>query len=114
MKKLGLLLVGVIAVVILLANAGSLIAFIITGAILYYSARQLLKSESMIAKIAWVIILLIALSATLSNLPAAIGLVAVYILYLVYQKWNDNKNHVQEKSEDPFMNFEKQWSEMNQ
>ncbi|HWO95861.1 MAG TPA: flagellar basal body rod protein, partial [Bacillus sp. (in: firmicutes)] len=54
---------------------------------------------------------IIALMASVSNVPAILGFVAAYVLYVVYKKWNENKEIVKEES-DPFVNFEKQWAEL--
>lgn len=112
MKKAGLIIIGGIAAIIALTNVGPLISLIICLAILYYSFKQLLKSENTGAKITWAIIVLVALMASVSHVPAILGLVAAYIVYLVYKKWNGDKKTVNEESSDPFTNFEKQWANL--
>jgi len=47
-----------------------------------------------------------------SNIPAIIGIVAAYVLFVVYKKWNNQKPTYKQEN-DPFQNFEKQWSELN-
>ncbi len=113
MKKFGLLIVGAIAALVLLANVGPLIGLAISLGILYYSCKQLLSVESVFAKIAWVIVLLIAISFAISSFPSVLGLVAAYILFVVYRKWNKSKETIIEESNDPFTNFEKQWADLN-
>ncbi|MFP3488504.1 flagellar basal body rod protein, partial [Staphylococcus sp. SIMBA_130] len=36
-------------------------------------------------------------------------LVAIYILYVIYKKWNEQDK---EEADDPFTNLEKQWDEL--
>jgi len=50
--------------------------------------------------------------ASIHNAPAIIGVAAAYVLYLVYKKWNQNKDTAVNEGSDPFVNFEKQWNEM--
>lgn len=112
MKKVGLFIIGLIALMVVLANVAPLISLTICAVILYFTFRQFVKSESKGAKIAWAIISIVMLMATISHFPAIIGLVAAYILYLVYKKWN-KKEEVIIENEDPFMNFERQWKDLN-
>jgi lia operon protein LiaI len=112
MKKFGLLLVGGIAALVLLANLGPLVGLVVSLAILYFVFKQFLKTESTGMKIGLGILGVILLMASISNAPAIVGIVAAYILYVVYKKFNESK--VKEVvSNDPFQNFEKQWSELN-
>jgi lia operon protein LiaI len=113
MKKFGLLVVGGIAAMVLLANLGSMIGFVISVAILYFMFKQFLKADSTFAKVGWGVLGVIALMITASNAPAILGVVAAYVLYLVYKNWNKDKTTIVE-SDDPFTNFEKQWSQLNQ
>ena len=112
MKKFGLLLIGGIASLVLLTNLGPLVGLVVSLAILYYVFKQLLKTDSFWLKIGLGILGLVLLTAAASNVPAIIGIAAAYILYLVYKKWNESKNIVVEEN-DPFQNFEKQWSQLN-
>jgi len=50
--------------------------------------------------------------ASVSHVPAILGLVAAYIVYLVYKKWNGETKVVEKESSDPFTNFEKQWANL--
>lgn len=112
MKKFGLLIIGLIALMVVLANVGPLISLAICLVILYFGFKQFMKSESKVAKIGWAIISIIMLMATVSQFPAILGLIAAYILYLVYKKWNE-KDEVIVEDADPFMNFERQWKDLN-
>lgn len=113
MKKFGLLLAGGVAAIVAIANFGPMIGLAISAAILYYAVKGFLLTDSTCKKILWVLIGLAALGATLSNMPALFGVVAIGILYLVYKKWNEQPSHTQ-TPEDPFTNFEKQWDALRQ
>lgn len=113
MKKFGLLLVGGIAALVLLSNLGPLVGLAVSLVILYFIFKQFLKADSIWLKIALGILGVTVLMATASNVPAIIGIAAAYILYVVYKKWNENKSVVKESDDDPFQNFEKQWSQLN-
>ncbi|MFE8701414.1 flagellar basal body rod protein [Cytobacillus sp. FJAT-54145] len=112
MKKFGLLLVGGISALVLLANLGPMVGLIVSLAILYFIIKQFLKTDSTGWKIGLGILGFIILMASISNAPAIVGIVAAYILYVVYKKWNQEKTVVKDGN-DPFQNFEKQWSELN-
>jgi len=113
MRKFGLLLLGGIAGIIFLANLGPMIALVVTGALLYFIVKGFLKTESTTKKIILALIGCIVLASTVSNVPAIFGLLAAYVLYMVYRKWNNNSKSCEEKN-DPFTNFEKQWAELKQ
>lgn len=113
MKKFGLLLAGGIAALVLFANIGPLFGLALGLVALYFILKQFLKTDSTFKKIAWGLFGLFVLMATASNVPAIIAIVAGYILYLVYKKWNEEQREsTSYKSDDPFVNFEKQWSEL--
>jgi lia operon protein LiaI len=84
---------------------------LISAVIMYYAFKGFMKAESSGKKIMWAIFGVIAFAVTVSNVPAIMGVVAAYILYLVYKKWNETKVVVKEES-DPFTNFEKEWAEL--
>lgn len=49
----------------------------------------------------------------ISNLPALIGLAAIAALYILYKWWKDEEVTITTtKKEDPFANFEKEWSKL--
>ncbi|BCB02381.1 lmo0954 family membrane protein [Bacillus sp. KH172YL63] len=113
MKKFGLLLAGGIAAIVLLANVGPIIGLAISLVVMYYSFKGFIKTDSTGKKILWALVGLIAISATVSNFPAIIGLVALYVLYVVYQNWKkEEAGVVDESSSDPFTNFEREWSQL--
>jgi len=112
MKKFGLMVAGGISAIVLLVNLGPIAVLLISGALMYVSIKQFLKTDSTFAKIVWALIGLAAFSSTVSNFPAIIGLVALYVLYVIYKNWN-KEEVVKEESADPFTNFEREWSKVN-
>jgi lia operon protein LiaI len=115
MKKLGLLVLGGIALMVLLSTIGPMIGFAVSLLVLYFVFKKFLKADSTMKKIGWAGIGLITLIIVAHNLPAILGLVAAYVLYVVYKKWNKSKEvAVVKENDDPFANFEKQWNELKQ
>ncbi|MEH7177446.1 flagellar basal body rod protein [Neobacillus vireti] len=112
MKKFGLVIAGGIAAIILLSTIGPMVGLLVSMALLYFIYKQFLKTESTGGRIALGVIGVILLMASISNAPAIIGVVAAYILYLVYKNWNSSKHKVTNEESDPFVNFEKQWNEL--
>lgn len=110
MKKFGLLLAGGIAAIILLSTIIPMVALLVSLVLLYFIYKQFLKADKTGGKIALGIIGIIILMASISNAPAIIGVVAAYVLYLVYKKWNLSKHTTVTEEADPFVNFEKQWN----
>jgi lia operon protein LiaI len=110
MKKIGLLLAGGLAAIILLATIGPMIGLLVSLVALYFIYKQFLKTESTGWKIGLLILGLFVLSAAIHHIPALIGVGAAYVIYLVYKEWNKKKT-VKEKT-DPFVNFEKQWDQL--
>jgi lia operon protein LiaI len=113
MKKFGLLLAGGVSAIILLSTLGPMIGLLVGLAILYFIFKQFLKTESTGGKIFLGIIGFFVLMASIHNAPAIIGVVAAYVLYLVYKNWNSSKKTFVKEDSDPFVNFEKQWNEIN-
>lgn len=111
MKKFGLLLIGGVAAIVLLHNLAPMIALVLSLAILYLVVKQFLKTDSILLKIGWGILGFMALMASAANIPAVLGLAAAYILYVVYKNWNKPTTVIKE-DDDPFVNFEKQWSQL--
>lgn len=114
MKKFGLLLAGGVAAIVLLSNLGSVVGLAISLFILYFVFKKFLKAEGLFAKICWGLIGLAMLMVSAGNAPAILAVAAAYILYLVYKNWNKvSHRSVVVEENDPFTNFEKQWSELN-
>lgn len=109
MKRFLLFVGALVAVAIVLASLGPMIMLAIGVWLLYLVFKQFVKTESTGGKIGWGIVGLIVLSIITPNLPALIGIAALYGLYLIYNHWKKDEPEV---SDDPFTNFEKQWKEL--
>lgn len=112
MKKFGYLLLGGVAVVVLLSNLAPMIALGISLLIMYYAYKGFIKTNSTFNKVILAIIGVIALFASASNLPAILGFVAVYVLYIVFKKWKNPTAAKKMEDNDPFTNFEKEWNDL--
>lgn len=112
MKKFGYLLLGGVAVIVLLSNLAPMIALALTLVILYYSYRGFVKTTSTFNKVLLAVIGVIALFASASNLPAVLGFVALYVLYIVFKNWNKASKVKEKEDADPFTNFEKEWKNL--
>ena len=110
LKKTGLVLIGVVAAVIFLSNLGSLLGMILSLGVLYVATKKFIKADSTTGKVIWGLIGFIGLSTAVANMPAILGILAIYILYVVYKKWNGLDE--EKDDNDPFTNFEKQWDEL--
>ncbi|KNE19835.1 hypothetical protein [Virgibacillus pantothenticus] len=116
MKKFLLFLAGLTAFIVLLANLGPMVFLGLGIWLLYVIFKQFMKTDSTAGKIGWVIVGLIVLSITISNMFALIGVVAAVALYMIYKSWKKETDgpvvhHIEE--DDPFTNFERQWAELN-
>ena len=47
----------------------------------------------------------------IANIPSLLAVAAVFVLYVVFKKWNES--NVIEKQDDPFESFEKEWANLN-
>lgn len=114
MKKFGLILVGVIAFFVLLANIGPLLGLAVSLVVTYYAVKEFIRTDSTGTKFLWGFIAFIAIAFSIANVPAVLAVVAAYILYVVYKNWNKEKesNDIIEAG-DPFTNFERQWNSLN-
>lgn len=117
MQKFGLIILGGIAAIILLANIGPIAIFAISLVILYYAFKGFMNAGTSLSKIAWAIFGLILFSSVAANVPALVGLLAAVILYFVFKKWNENDDDTEapttaKEETDPFVNFEKEWAEL--
>ncbi|MDW0114158.1 MULTISPECIES: lmo0954 family membrane protein [Sporosarcina] len=114
MKKFGLAILGIVAAIVVLANLGSIVALAISAIVAFAGFHYYRKSDSTLLKLFWAIVLLIGLLTAISNIPAFIGIIAILGVYYVWRKWNDVKNEdvIPTHSNDPFVNFERQWDEL--
>ena len=111
MNKFWLIVIGAVAAIVALSNLGSLIGLAISVAILYYTAKWFFKTDSLLMKIVWGTIAVIAGLTAIANVPAILGVIALYVVYVVYKKWDHAPDVT--RSKDPFVNFEKQWEELS-
>ncbi|ADE68466.1 flagellar basal body rod protein [Priestia megaterium] len=113
MKKVGLFLIGAVAAIVLLANAGPMVGLALGLVILYVAFKGFVKAEAPFKKWLWGFIGVVVLLTTVSNLPALAGIIAAVVLYIVYKKWNSS-SPIKTEKEDPFKHFERQWADLNQ
>ncbi len=114
MKKLCLAALGITAAIVVLVNLGSLLALAFSALISYAGFHYYRKSESMFKKIFWGAVLLIGLFTAISNVPAFIGIIAFVGVLYAWRKWKgaDSDNIITNVTDDPFVNFERQWNEI--
>lgn len=115
MKKIGLVTLGIIAGIIALGNLGSLLALAFSALIAYAGFHYYRKSDSTIGKLFWGGVLLIGLFTAISNVPAFFGIIAIIGVLYVWNKLRANpKDDIIEHkpTDDPFVNFERQWDEI--
>ncbi|UZN00477.1 ABC transporter permease [Lysinibacillus sp. MHQ-1] len=117
MRKFLLLTGGVIAACVALALIGPLAGLLFSGLFVALGMHFYMASKSNFGKIFWFAVGLIGILSAVSNIPAMIGLAAIAIVYVIYKKmeWRRSKKSQQlkvKKEEDPFTNFEKEWSNL--
>ncbi|MGM0807040.1 MAG: flagellar basal body rod protein [Bacillota bacterium] len=112
MKKLGLLVVGGIAAIVLIANLGPMVGLAIGLAVMYYAFKKAMAAQSGGKKFWWGALSVVGLCLSVSNLPAILGAVAIYVLYVVYKKWNQSPVLDENDNNDPFTNFEREWAKL--
>ncbi|AMQ08138.1 ABC transporter permease [Sporosarcina psychrophila] len=114
MKKLGLAALGITAAIVALANLGSLLALAFSALIAYAGFHYFKKSTSTILKLFWGGVLVIGLLTAIANVPAFIGIIALVGVLYVWRKWHgsENSNIINNPTDDPFVNFERQWNEI--
>ncbi|MGJ9383047.1 hypothetical protein [Salipaludibacillus sp. CF4.18] len=52
------------------------------------------------------------ISMTVSNIFALVGVLALYLLYVMFRGDKEEKAEKASKTEDPFVNFEREWAEL--
>ncbi|MDM5314552.1 flagellar basal body rod protein [Fictibacillus sp. b24] len=112
MKKLGLLVVGGIAAIVLIANLGPMVGLAIGLAVMYYAFKKATAAETGGKKFWWGALSVAGLCVSVANLPAILGAVAIYVLYIVYKKWNQSAIVEDNVDNDPFTNFEREWAKL--
>lgn len=111
MKKFGLAALGITAAIIGLANLGSLLALALSALIAYAGFHYYRKSVSTLKKLFWGGVLLFGLLTAVANVPGFIGIIAFIGVLYVWRKWKGvSEDNV--ISDDPFVNFERQWNDI--
>lgn len=112
MKKLGLAILGIVAAIIVLVNLGSLLGLALSALLAYAGFHYFRKTDSSFKKFFWGAVMLIGLLTAISNIPAFIGIIALIGVLYVWRKWKVTEKHniVDNNSDDPFVNFEREWS----
>ncbi len=114
MKKILLFILGLVALCAVIANLGPIVIFAVSLVLLYGVFRQFMKTNSAAGKAGWGILGIIIVGIVISHVYALIGLAAAWFLYVIFRKWKTEDPKMSKSHEkDPFINFEKQWAEMN-
>lgn len=116
MKKFLLFFAGLVALAVLLANFGPMVLLAVSIWLIYIVFKQFMKSDSTLGKIGWVIAGLIIFTIGVANIYAVLGFAAAYALYLIVKNWKEDSTDSIEQvveEDDPFVNFERQWAELN-
>lgn len=106
---------GLIALFVLLANLGPMVLLGLSAWLLYLVFKKFVKSDSMAAKIGWIILGLFILGIGFANIYAVLGIAAAFALYWIVKNWKkaDQDPVIPSDETDPFTNFERQWAELN-
>lgn len=115
MKKFLLLVGGIMATLVALALVGPIIGLLFSGVLVAIGMHFYIASQSTFSKIIWFTVGVVGVLSAVSNIPAMIGLAAIAIIYVIYKKWNGEDvkiSTMEAKDDDPFTNFEKEWSNL--
>ena len=115
MKKFWLVVAGIIAGITALSTLGAILGLGISGLLVIAGAHFYLKSSTTFLKVFWAIIGIVGLLSAVSNIPGLLGIIAIGALYYIVKKWKQLENQSsisQVDSNDPFVNFEKQWNDL--
>ncbi|MEN2466886.1 flagellar basal body rod protein [Ornithinibacillus sp. JPR2-1] len=115
MRKFMLFVGGLIALLVLLVNLGPMVLLGLSVWLLYIVFKKFIKSDSVAAKIGWVILGLIILGVGFTNIYSVIGIAAAFALYWIVKNWKKDGDSpvVPTDDGDPFTNFEHQWADLN-
>ncbi|WP_186575939.1 lmo0954 family membrane protein [Aquibacillus kalidii] len=91
MKTFLLVVLGIIAAIITLANLGPMIMLAVSICIAYYATKKFILAYSVSGKVLWGLVILISLAISFSNIPALIGVASFVVLYYTYKKWKQDK-----------------------
>ncbi|PSL25055.1 lia operon protein LiaI [Planomicrobium soli] len=113
MNKFWLITFGIIAGIVALSHIGPMIGLAVSGLIIYIGVHFYLGSTSTFKKVWWAFVGIVGAISAISNAPALIGVAAVAALWMIYRKWNNKPTTSFAETNDPFTNFEKQWSKLS-
>ena len=115
MKKFGLIVLGSIAGIVALANLGSLIGLALSALLVLAGMHFYLKGGSTLSKVVSIAVGIIGLLTAVANVPGFFGILAIIGLWYVIREWKKKSSslEVTPLSNDPFINFEKQWNELS-
>ncbi len=118
MKKFLLLIAGGITFIIALCMLGPIIGLAFSAVLIFLAMHFYVKSKTTFSKVIWILLGIIGVLSAISNIPALVGIVAIVILYVLYKKWKNEDVKIElpiktvDKNDDPFMNFEREWSNL--
>ncbi|WP_157796163.1 lmo0954 family membrane protein [Bacillus xiapuensis] len=115
MKKVILFCIGGLAALIAATSLAPIIGLAICAVVMYTAWVQIQKTPSIWAKGFWGMAGVIAFIIAIANVPALLGVGALAVLYMVYVKWNEEDQElvqVQKETDDPFINFEREWQQL--
>ncbi|MBM7840069.1 lia operon protein LiaI [Alkalihalobacillus xiaoxiensis] len=89
--KAWMIIGAVVLGIIFLSSLGAVIGLGVGAALAYLGWRQATLSESIVMKVLWWMILVIGVCVGISSLPGIIGVIALYLLIKLYEKWKETK-----------------------
>ncbi|HWL23893.1 MAG TPA: ABC transporter permease [Ureibacillus sp.] len=116
MKKLLLIIAGGVSLIVALTMVGPMIGLAFSALLIFLAMHFYVKSNTTFSKVMWIILGIIGVLSAISNIPAMIGLVAIVVLFVLYKKWKNEDVKIdfpsKSKTDDPFTNFEREWSNL--
>ncbi|TWT27542.1 ABC transporter permease [Planomicrobium sp. CPCC 101110] len=113
MNKFWLITFGIIAGIVALSHIGPMIGLAVSGFIIYMGLHFYLQSTSTAKKVWWAFVGIVGAISAISNAPALIGAAAIAALWMIYRQWNSKPAIRFTETNDPFTNFEQQWSRLS-
>ncbi|WP_252315010.1 flagellar basal body rod protein [Sinobaca sp. H24] len=113
MKKFGLIVLALFAVIVLLANLGPLLLLALGVFAAYAAYVQYQKSFSTGGRILWVLLGITGIVLAVSNIYAILGALAAWLLYWCWEKYKGlNEARSFKDHDDPFSSFDREWSRL--
>ncbi|TFD99592.1 ABC transporter permease [Jeotgalibacillus salarius] len=106
MNKFWLTVIGITAAIVALSNLGSIVGLAVSLVITYIGVKGYFSSRKTWLKVVFASVAIIAGLSAVLNVPAILGVIAVYVLYVVWKKWNNSE------AVSDFSYFEKQWQDL--